>query len=175
MSQPDNNRLNHYEKNRVFQNIIESSNIFLLLLFCYCSNSLFCYCRTLILLFCYCSKKLCNCENFIPRRLSDHNKITFAINYIPMSHLGEWHRQSRDYCQMSFFVAITRFYYRVKNKEHIWGFGFVGHLKITSWLPARGQWTWAKKSGDWAGGWKVSNSHHTAVKICRKVISGLTW
>ena len=36
MSQPDNNHLNHYEKNRVFQNIIESSNIFLLLLFCYC-------------------------------------------------------------------------------------------------------------------------------------------
>ena len=36
MSQPDNNDLNHYKKNRVFQNIIESSNIFLLLLFCYC-------------------------------------------------------------------------------------------------------------------------------------------
>ena len=33
MSQPDNNDLNHYKKNRVFQNIIKSSNIFLLLLF----------------------------------------------------------------------------------------------------------------------------------------------
>ena len=146
MSQPDNNHLNHYEKNRVFQNIIESSNIFLLLLFCYCKIVV---------------------KSFVT--------LTFAINYIPMSHLGEWHHQSRDYCQMSFFVAITRFYYRVKNKEHIWGFGFVGHWKITRWLPARGQWTWAKKSGDWAGGWKVSNSHHTAVKICRKVISGFTW
>ena len=32
-------------------------------------------------------KKLCNFDNFIRRRLSDHNKITFAIKYIPMSHL----------------------------------------------------------------------------------------
>ena len=33
-------------------------------------------------------KKLFNLENFIPRRMSDHNKITFAIKYLPMSHLG---------------------------------------------------------------------------------------
>ena len=31
-------------------------------------------------------KKLCNFDNFIRRRLSDHNKITFAIKYLPVSH-----------------------------------------------------------------------------------------
>ena len=31
-------------------------------------------------------KKLYNFDNFIPRILSDHNKITFAIKYLPMSH-----------------------------------------------------------------------------------------
>ena len=32
-------------------------------------------------------KTLYNFDNFIHRRLSDHNKITFAIKYLPMSHL----------------------------------------------------------------------------------------
>ena len=32
-------------------------------------------------------KKLYNFDDFIRRRLSDHNKITFAIKYLPMSHL----------------------------------------------------------------------------------------
>ena len=32
-------------------------------------------------------KQLYNFDNFIHRRLSDHNKITFAIKYLPMSHL----------------------------------------------------------------------------------------
>ena len=31
-------------------------------------------------------KKLYNFDNFIRRILSDHNKITFAIKYLPMSH-----------------------------------------------------------------------------------------
>ena len=32
-------------------------------------------------------KKLYNFDNFIRRRLSDHNKITFALKYLPMSRL----------------------------------------------------------------------------------------
>ena len=31
-------------------------------------------------------KKLYKFDNFIRRGLSDHNKITFAIEYLPMSH-----------------------------------------------------------------------------------------
>ena len=33
-------------------------------------------------------KKLYNFENFIRRRISDHNKTLFAIKYLLMSHLG---------------------------------------------------------------------------------------
>ena len=33
-------------------------------------------------------KKLYNFDNFIRKRMSDHNKITFAIKYLLMSHLG---------------------------------------------------------------------------------------
>ena len=32
--------------------------------------------------------KLYNFQNFIGRRLSDHNKITFALKYLLMFHLG---------------------------------------------------------------------------------------
>ena len=32
-------------------------------------------------------KKLYNFDNFIRRRLSDHNKITFGIIYLPVSQL----------------------------------------------------------------------------------------
>ena len=32
-------------------------------------------------------KKLHDFDNFIRRRMSDHDKITFAIKYLPMSHL----------------------------------------------------------------------------------------
>ena len=32
-------------------------------------------------------KKLYNFDNFIRRRLSDHDKITFALKYLPMSRL----------------------------------------------------------------------------------------
>ena len=37
-------------------------------------------------------------DNFICRRLTDHNKITFAIKYLLMSYLGRLHHQSHDYC-----------------------------------------------------------------------------
>ena len=60
------------KKNRVFQNIIESSNIFLLLLFCYCKIVV----------------KSFVTENFIPRRLSDHNIITFAISHVIIAKLA---------------------------------------------------------------------------------------
>ena len=30
---------------------------------------------------------LYNSGNFIPKRMSDHNRITFATNYLLMSHL----------------------------------------------------------------------------------------
>ena len=32
-------------------------------------------------------KKLYKFGNFIPRRRSDHNKIKFAVKYLPMSYL----------------------------------------------------------------------------------------
>ena len=55
-------------------------------------------------------QKLYNFDNFIHRRTSDHKKITFAIKYLLMSHLGWWRRQSRDHCWIRVFVPVTRFH-----------------------------------------------------------------
>ena len=44
--------------------------------------------------------------------MSDHNKITFAIKYPLMSHLG-WLRLSHVTTAEWFFVAVTRFHYWV--------------------------------------------------------------
>ena len=43
--------------------------------------------------------------------------ITFAIEYLHMSYLGWWRHQSRDYYQISLFVAAIRFHYRVNEHE----------------------------------------------------------
>ena len=68
--------------------------------------------------------KLYNFPNSIRRRMSDHSNITFAIKYLPVLHLEWWHHQSRDFFRVKFWVAVTRFRYRVKNKWHICGFGW---------------------------------------------------
>ena len=52
---------------------------------------------------------LYNFDNFIRRRLTDHNKITFAIKGNDViSHV--------TIAELGFFVAVTRFHQRVKNK-----------------------------------------------------------
>ena len=51
-------------------------------------------------------KKLYNFDNFIRRRMSDHKKITFAIHYVLLSHLGWWRHQSRDHCWIRVFLLL---------------------------------------------------------------------
>ena len=50
--------------------------------------------------------------------MSDHNKITFAIKYLLMSHLGDVISHV-TIAKLGFFDAVTRFHYWLKIKEHI--------------------------------------------------------
>ena len=75
--------------------------------------------------------KLYNFDNFLRRRMSDHNKITLAIKYLVMSNLGDDVISHVTIAKLVFFAAVARFHHWVK----IWGFGCVEHLKITSLRP----------------------------------------
>ena len=51
--------------------------------------------------------------------MSDHNKITVAIKYLPMSHLDNDVISHVAIAEYGFFVAVTRFHHRIKSKPHI--------------------------------------------------------
>ena len=48
--------------------------------------------------------------------MSDHDKITFAIKYLPKSHTGDDVISHVTISELGFFVAVTRFHDWVKNK-----------------------------------------------------------
>ena len=50
--------------------------------------------------------------------MSDHNKITFAIKYLPMSHLRDDVISHVTISELGFFAAVTRFHYWVKVARH---------------------------------------------------------
>ena len=54
--------------------------------------------------------KLYNFDNFIRRRMSDHNKITFPIKYLLTLHLGWWCHQSRDHCWFRGFLLLWQYF-----------------------------------------------------------------
>ena len=56
-------------------------------------------------------QKLYNFGNFIRRRMSDHNEITFAIKYLFMSHLGDDVVSHVTIAELGVFVAVTRFHH----------------------------------------------------------------
>ena len=51
--------------------------------------------------------------------MPDHNKITFAIKYLLMSHLGDGVISHVTIAELGFFVAVTRFFHWVETKCHI--------------------------------------------------------
>ena len=48
--------------------------------------------------------------------MSDHNKITFAIKYLLMSHLGDDVISHVTISELGLFVAVTRFHHWAKIK-----------------------------------------------------------
>ena len=48
--------------------------------------------------------------------MSDHNKITFAIKYLFMSHLGDDVISHVTIAELGFFVPVTSFHHWVKTK-----------------------------------------------------------
>ena len=65
--------------------------------------------------------------------MSDHNKITFALKYLPISLLGLWHV---TIAELDILLLWQDFIIELKTNSNLRFFGCVGHLKINSWRPA---------------------------------------
>ena len=71
-----------------------------------------------------------NFDNFIRRRLTDHNKIKFAIKYLLMSHLGWLRHQSRDHYWIRVFCCCNKISLLGIWPRLVW---FVCKIKLVGW------------------------------------------
>ena len=72
-----------------------------------------------------------NFDNFKRRRMSNHNKITFATKYLLMSHLGDDVISHVTIAELGFFCCCDKISSLGLNKIAYLRFGCVEHLKIT--------------------------------------------